>query len=555
MSFSEQLQKFLTGLQALGPRRLSILGVVGVLLFSTITFSGYYINRPNHETLYSGLDAEDVTRIGAVLNEAGIAFDISTDGKTIKVPIGRTARARMLLAEKGLPRSDNAGYELFDKMGSLGLTSFMQEVTRIRALEGEIARTIQSLNGIKAARVHLVLPDPGSFRSNRQAPSASVVIRAGPGTKVKSASAIRHLVAGAIPGLSIDRVSVMSTDGTLLASGDDAATAAPRNMISLEQEVSSRLHDNLKMTLAPFLGFDNFKASVAVRLNTDQRKIKEIVFDPEARVERSTKVVKQVDSAQNKRSSSDTSVQQDVPLEETSNRPGENSQENKERREETTNYEINSKETSTLTNGYLIEKLSIAVVVNTERVAELLKNQNGSQDQDALMSEIRELVSSAVGYDQTRGDTFKISSVNFMAANAALEPLEGPGIMSQLAKHGGTAISALTIIVVTLLVIMMGVRPALRMVADGRSEGAAALPGGEDMAALNNPDEMSFAPMIGADAPGELPGELPGGMPGGMPDQMFEDELSPQARLKELLEEDEQQALTVLKKWSQVPAT
>ncbi len=542
MSFSEQLQKLLTGLQGLGPRRLTILGMVGFLLFSTISFSGYYLNRPNHETLYAGLDAEDVTRIGAVLNEAGISFDISTDGKTIKVPTGRTARARMLLAEKGLPRSDNAGYELFDKMGSLGLTSFMQEVTRIRALEGEIARTIQTLNGIKAARVHLVLPDPGSFRSNRQAPSASVVIRAGPGTKLKSAPAIRHLVAGAIPGLSIDRVSVMSTDGTLLASGDDAATAAPRNMISLEQEVSARLHDNLKMTLAPFLGFENFKASVAARLNTDQRKIKEIVFDPDARVERSTKVVKQVDSAQNKRSSSETSVQQDVPLEESASSPGENSQENKERREETTNYEINSKEVNTLTNGYLIEKLSIAVVVNSERIAALQKSQNGAKDPDALMQEIRELVSSAVGYDKTRGDTFKITSVDFMATGSALEPLEGPGIMAQLAKQGGTLISALTIIVVTLMVIMLGVRPALRLVADTPGTDAEAHPDTAELGAIESAEGAGSTPMIGMAPPGD--GELPDADAG-----------NPQARLKELVDQDEQQAVMVLKRWSQAPAT
>lgn len=544
MSFSEQLQKLLTGLQVLGPRRLTILGVVGVLLFTTISFSGYYLNRPNHETLYSGLDAEDVTRIGAVLNEAGISFDISTDGKTIKVPTGRTARARMLLAEKGLPRSDNAGYELFDKMGSLGLTSFMQEVTRIRALEGEIARTIQTLNGVKAARVHLVLPDPGSFRSNRQAPSASVVIRAGAGDKLKSAPAIRHLVAGAIPGLSIDRVSVMSTDGTLLASGDDAATAAPRNMISLEQEVSARLHDNLKMTLAPFLGFENFKASVAARLNTDQRKIKEIVFDPDARVERSTKVVKQVDSAQNKRSSSETSVQQDVPLEESAKSPGENSQENKERREETTNYEINSKEVNTLTNGYLIEKLSIAVVVNSERIAALQKSQNGAKDPDALMKEIRELVSSAVGYDKSRGDTFKITAVDFMATGSAMEPLEGPGIMAQLTKQGGTLISALTIIVVTLMVIMLGVRPALRLVADAPQAGSDALPSADGVAALEGADEAGAQPMIGVASAATANGgatEL--------------GDASPQERLKELVEQDEQQAVMVLKRWSQAPAT
>ncbi len=542
MSFSEQLQKLVLGLKALGPRRLSILGVVGFLLFTTISFSGYYLNRPNHETLYSGLDSEDVTRIGAVLNEAGVSFDISTDGKTIKVPTGRTSRARMLLAEKGLPRSDNAGYELFDKMGSLGLTSFMQEVTRIRALEGEIARTIQTLNGIKAARVHLVLPDPGSFRSKRQAPSASVVIRAGSGGKLKSASAIRHLVAGAIPGLSIDRVSVMSTDGTLLASGDDAATAAPRNMVSLEQEVASRLHDNLRMTLAPFLGFENFKASVAARLNTDQRKIKEIVFDPDVRVERSTKVVKQVDSAQNKRGSADASVQQDVPLEETAKSSGENSQENKERREETTNYEINSKEVSTLTNGYLIEKLSVAVVVNSERIAALLNGKNGTKKPEELMSEIRELVSSAVGYDKSRGDTFKITSVDFMTTGSTMEALEGPGVMSELAKQGGSLISALTIIVVTLLVIMLGVRPALRLVADAPSDEVDALAAPEGVAALSDAEGAAAAPVLGS-ANGEAG------------NQLTSESASPQDRLKQLVDQDEQQAIMVLKRWSQAPAT
>ncbi len=542
MSFSEQLQKLVIGLKALGPRRLSILGVVGFLLFTTISFSGYYLNRPNHETLYSGLDSEDVTRIGAVLNEAGVSFDISTDGKTIKVPTGRTARARMLLAEKGLPRSDNAGYELFDKMGSLGLTSFMQEVTRIRALEGEIARTIQTLNGIKAARVHLVLPDPGSFRSKRQAPSASVVIRAGSGGKLKSASAIRHLVAGAIPGLSIDRVSVMSTDGTLLASGDDAATAAPRNMVSLEQEVASRLHDNLRMTLAPFLGFENFKASVAARLNTDQRKIKEIVFNPDVRVERSTKVVKQVDSAQNKRGSADASVQQDVPLEESAKSSGENSQENKERREETTNYEINSKEVSTLTNGYLIEKLSVAVVVNSERIATLLNGKNGTKKPEELMSEIRELVSSAVGYDKSRGDTFKITSVDFMTTGSTMEALEGPGVMSQLAKQSGSLISALTIIVVTLLVIMLGVRPALRLVADTPSDEVDALAAPEGVAALGDAEGSAAAPMLGS-ASGEAGG------------QISSDAANPQERLKQLVDQDEEQAIMVLKRWSQAPAT
>ena len=118
------------------------------------------------------------------------------------VRYGQTAQARMLLAEKGLPSSANAGYELFDKLGSIGLTSFMQEITRVRALEGEIARTIQAMKGVKAARVHIVLPDTGSFRRNRQPPSASVIMRTESAGDFSPAPAIRHLVAAAVPGMT-----------------------------------------------------------------------------------------------------------------------------------------------------------------------------------------------------------------------------------------------------------------------------------------------------------------------------------------------------------------
>ena len=173
----EQLERLWMSLLGLGGRRLSVLALVGVTVFGTVALSGYYLSRPDLETLYGGLNAQDVSRIGATLKEAGIAFDVNSQGNAVLVRRGQTAQARMLLAEKGLPSSTNAGYELFDKLGSIGLTSFMQEVTRVRALEGEIARTIQAMRGVKAARVHIVLPDSGSFRRNRQPPSASVIIR------------------------------------------------------------------------------------------------------------------------------------------------------------------------------------------------------------------------------------------------------------------------------------------------------------------------------------------------------------------------------------------
>ena len=151
--------------------------LIGVTVFAAVGFGSYYLSRPDFETLYIGLNAQDVSRIGAALKEAGVTFDVNAQGNAVSVRRGQTAQARMLLAEKGLPTSANAGYELFDKMGSMGLTSFMQEITRLRALEGEIARTIQAMKGVKGARVHIVLQDAGSFRRTRQQPSASVIIR------------------------------------------------------------------------------------------------------------------------------------------------------------------------------------------------------------------------------------------------------------------------------------------------------------------------------------------------------------------------------------------
>ena len=153
----QHAERLWSSLLLLGARRLAALAAIGLAVFLSVGIGAYYLSRPAQETLYTGLDREDVGRMGAVLKDAGIPFDVSADGTALLVSYGNTAQARMLLAEKGLPHSTKSGYELFNDLGSLGLTSFMQEVTKVRALEGELARTIQGMKGIKAARVHIVL--------------------------------------------------------------------------------------------------------------------------------------------------------------------------------------------------------------------------------------------------------------------------------------------------------------------------------------------------------------------------------------------------------------
>src|SRR5437763_5563688 len=233
-------QQLLNNLMQLGPRRLMALGLIGFTVLVTVVGGAYYLSRPEFETLYTGLSREDVTRIGAALREQNITFDISTTGDAVSVRPSQTAQARMLLAEKGLPTSANSGYELFDKIGSLGLTSFMQEVTKLRALEGEIARTVQLMKGVKAARVHIVMPVRGSFRATQQPPSASVVLRTDGALEARTAQSIRHLVAAAIPGMTRDKVTVLDADGSMLLVDVDEGTAAPVTTATLPRMVRWR---------------------------------------------------------------------------------------------------------------------------------------------------------------------------------------------------------------------------------------------------------------------------------------------------------------------------
>ena len=308
------------------------------------------------ETLYSGLDRDDVAAIGAALREAGVPFDVNAESTVVLVPAGQASTARMILAEKGLPRSGAVGNELFDKLGSLGLTSFMQDVTRLRALEGELARTIQMMRSVKAARVHIVLADEGSFRRERQPPSASVVIRTDGGDDRATGQAIRHLVASAVPGMKVDDVTVLNVDGRLLASGTDSIDKSPDNLLALEKEMSQEVRESVARTLTPYLSARNFQISVAARLNADRTQTSETIYNPDQRVERSVRVTKEQQSSQN------AAGTQAAGSPRTCRRPTASAAEQKQsndqtqKREELTNYEVSSKSIQTTSAGFVIQQ-------------------------------------------------------------------------------------------------------------------------------------------------------------------------------------------------------
>lgn len=466
MNGQEQLERLRTSLLNLGARRLAALAFVGITVFAAVAVGSYYLSRPAYETLYVGISQEDALRMGAVLTEAGIPFDVSADSTQIMVPYGQTAQARMFLAERGLPTSTAAGYELFDKLGAVGLTSFMQDITRVRALEGEIARTIQSMQGIKAARVHIVLQDEGSFRRNRQPPSASVILRTEGLRAFSGAPAIRHLVASAVPALMPDQVTVLSADGKILAAGGETMDNAPSKMVELEKTVSDELQENVRKTLIPYLGLDNFEISVTTRLNIDQRQISETTYDPDSRVERSVRNVKEESKSQNADGSANVTVEQNIPVEQTAALPSGTSSSQKNRREELSNFELNTKKISTVSKGYKIENLTVAVVLNKRQLMASL-GQNATQEAiDNQLKEVQAVVETAAGIDTARGDRVTVAAVDFVVDTERLEPVPSPGIVDQLLRQSGNYINAAAIIVAVILLIWFGLRPALRAILD-----------------------------------------------------------------------------------------
>ncbi|QFS99732.1 Flagellar M-ring protein [Labrenzia sp. THAF191b] len=457
----EHAEKLWANLMELGVRRLIALALIGLATIATVGAGAYYLSRPEQTVLYTGLDGEDVTRIGSALRDAGIPFDINSEGSAVMVSHAQTAKARMLLAEKGLPRGANSGYELFDELGSLGLTSFMQEVTRVRALEGELARTIQLMKGIRAARVHIVLPEKGSFRRDQQPPSASVVIRSDVPDDVRTADAIRHLVAAGVPGMQADKVTVLDTSGGILAAGKDPTKASAGQLASLETAVSSRIQENIRKTLTPYLGLDNFEVSVAAELNTDRKTIAETIFDPDSRTERSIRTIRENENAQNSSVSAPTTVEQNLPEEDVSADNGERSSEENERREETVNYEISSKRIETSQDGYRVDRLSIAVLVDKSRLAQSLGGEPTQAQLDEQLTEIEALVASSAGIEKERGDLVKVAVVDFIDGGRAMEPIPPISITEYLMRQSGNIINALAILTVSMLVIWFGLRPAV----------------------------------------------------------------------------------------------
>jgi len=276
-SFSETIKQ-------LGVARLGIMGaiIVGMLLF--FTFVSFRVSAPDMALLYSDLSNMDSSAVAAKLEETEIPYRISPDGTRVEVPQDSVGRARMLLAQEGLPNGGSLGYELFDEQSGFGTTNFVQNVNQVRALEGELARTIGSLENIRSARVHLVLPQRELFSRESRQSSASVFLGLRPGVNIASEqiSSIQSLVASAVPELNVAYVSIVDNTGKLLArGGEDAGTLMSGKAEERRLGYESRLTQKIEDQVSRIVGFGNVRATVTAEMNFDRISTNEELYDPE----------------------------------------------------------------------------------------------------------------------------------------------------------------------------------------------------------------------------------------------------------------------------------
>ncbi|HEX2216376.1 MAG TPA: flagellar basal-body MS-ring/collar protein FliF, partial [Xanthobacteraceae bacterium] len=228
------MQNFFDFLRSLGAARLAAMAAVTIVLLGFFAFVITRITAPQMTPLFTELSPADAGAIIKDLESQGIAYEMKADGGTVLVPKDQVARLRMKLAEAGLPKGGGIGYEIFDKSDVLGATSFVQNINRLRALEGELARTIRALDRVQAARVHLVLPERPLFSREKVEPSASIVLKLRGSLEAQQVRAIRHLVASAVNGLKPERVSIVDEAGQLLADGSQTDSPAGLGMTGME---------------------------------------------------------------------------------------------------------------------------------------------------------------------------------------------------------------------------------------------------------------------------------------------------------------------------------
>ncbi|MEN3347830.1 MAG: flagellar M-ring protein FliF [Bradyrhizobium sp.] len=421
------------------------------------------VTTPQMTTLFTDLSTEDSSGIIKELERQAIPFELRNDGAIIMVPKDKVTRLRMKLAEGGMPKGGGVGYEIFDKSDALGTTSFVQNINHLRALEGELARTIRAIDRVQAARVHLVLPERPLFSRETPEPSASIVLRVRGALEAQQIRAIRHVVASAVNGLKPQRVSIVDEAGQLLADGaqsDADAAVGDERRAAFEKRMRKQVEDIVSSVVGAG------RARVQLSADFDYNKITQTSdkFDPEGRVLRSTQT--REESSLTADNSGQVTVNNELPGNQNQDNAA-RARDQSKKSEETNNYEISRTTKTEVTEAGRVNRISVAVLVD----GSYAKNEKGEmvyQDRTKeQLDRIAALVRSAIGFDQKRGDQVEVVNLRFAEPPASQPIAEPTGLlgMLQFTKDDVMYVIELGVMMMLgLVVLFMVIRPLVKRI-------------------------------------------------------------------------------------------
>ncbi|MBP1182135.1 flagellar basal-body MS-ring/collar protein FliF [Methylobacterium sp. PvR107] len=450
----------------LGPARIAAMAAVTLTLIGFFAFIILRVSRPDMGVLFSDLSMQDSATVVRELDSRGIRYETRGDaGQTILAPRPDLPKLRMDLAGKGLPTQAGVGYEIFDKGDAFSSTNFVQNVNHLRALEGELARSIRAIGRVQAARVHLVLPERRLFERDRESPSAAIVLKLMGDLDAGQVRAIRHLAASAVEGLKPERVSIVDERGRLLADGardanSDVASGFEDRQVTLERRLRGQIED----VVAGIVGPGRARVQVNAELDLNRIESRSETFDPESRVVRSAQT--RTESALTSNADGQVSVGNELPGANGGDKaPAPKDATNKN--EETTNYEISRVTKTEIAEGGRVKRLSVAVVVDGVYATAPDGKQTYSPRPPAEIERITALVRSAVGFDKARGDQIEVVNLRFAEAPSVPQFTEPTLIESLLAptKEDVLRMAEFAVLaLLTLVVLLTVVRPLVRQV-------------------------------------------------------------------------------------------
>ncbi|MFP5212802.1 MAG: flagellar basal-body MS-ring/collar protein FliF [Acidobacteriota bacterium] len=459
---------------------LMLLGSLGYLVYTS--------NQVEYAPLYSGMAQNDMGDVVQTLKAKKIPYRLS--GNTLEVPKDQLYEIRLSLASEGIPKGSGVGFEVFDQQ-KLGSTEFVQKINYQRALQGELARSINEMEEVLESRVHLVMPEESLFKDEQKPPSAAVVLKLRPGAKLdqRKVQAIVNLIAGTVRGLSEDNVSIVSTDGQVLFK--KSASDSPLQMSNTQMEHKTRIEEDLRQKvqsmLEQVLGSNRVLTRVSADLDFSHVQVAEETYDPDSAVVRSQQ--RSIENSEGKELSGKGNP--DVPINVESklmqNQPGgtdgaKGKQFNRQR--ETVNYEINKVSRQIVQAPGTVKKLSVAVIVDGPYKTE--NDANGTPKTIFVarapeeIKSLEEIVKKAVGYSEARGDQINVSNIPFAADTGGADMVKDENQWVKMLKANQKLLINLLL---TFLVFFFIVRPFMRkfqqMSAETKALSAPALAEGE----------------------------------------------------------------------------